>query len=152
MRWSAGLRIALASLVLATATIELSAQQPPNRRPGLTDIQDVVTLRQIEAAGFSLSAILGQAQASSTADLTRASAAFRIIASHVRDDVSGLRAEMAANGRKLFEVTDGNVGRIIDLGWLNSPIAQFRLSAIVNRLDRRDFASLDGETAAAKFA
>ncbi|POR56499.1 hypothetical protein [Bosea psychrotolerans] len=146
MRWSAGLRITLASLALATATIELSAQQPASRRPVLTDVQDVATLRQIEAAGFSLGAILGQAQASSTADLTRASAAFRIIASHVRDDVSGLRAEMAANGRKLFEVTDGNVGRVIDLGWLNSPIAQFRLSAVVNRLDRRDFASLGGET------
>jgi hypothetical protein len=53
---------------------------------------------------------------------------------------------MLSNGRKLFEVTDGNVGRIIDLGWLNSPIAQFRLSAVVNRIDRRDVAALSGES------
>lgn len=111
----------------------------------VTDLQDPEALRRIEARGYSLGAILGSAAAVTTADLARTSAGYRTLAQHVREDVAALRAEMAANGRKLYEVTDGNVGRIIDLGWLNSPIANFRLSAVVNRLDRRDFNSLEGD-------
>ncbi len=111
----------------------------------LTDLQDTDTLRRIEAGGYSLGAILGSPTAITTADLAGASPGYRTLAQHIRDDVTALRAEMAANGRKLYEVTDGNVGRIIDLGWLNSPIAHFRLTAVVNRLDRRDIAALGGE-------
>lgn len=140
MRWLAGLRTTLTAFGLALSSLAALAQQTV-----LTDVQDVATLRQVEAAGFSFGAILGQAQANTTADLAGTNPAYRTLAQHVRDDVAGLRAEMLANGRKLYEVTDGNVGRIIDLGWLNSPIAQFRLAAIVNRLDRRDFGSLGGE-------
>jgi hypothetical protein len=113
----------------------------------VTDLQDPDTLRRIEASGYSLGAVLGSPAAAATADLSKTSAGYRTLAQHVREDVTVLRTEMAANGRKLHEVTDGNVGRIIDLGWLNSPIANFRLSAVVNRLDRRDFASLEGDNA-----
>ncbi|MDX8517815.1 hypothetical protein [Mesorhizobium dulcispinae] len=60
-------------------------------------------------------------------------------------DVAALRAEMKAGGRTLYEVTDGNVGRIIDMRWLKTDAARFRLVGVVNRLDRRDFAGPGGE-------
>ena len=47
---------------------------------------------------------------------------------------------MKAGGRPLYEVTDGNVGRVIDMRWLTTQAARFRLVGVVNRLDRRDFA------------
>ena len=144
MRWSRWLRVALMGCIAVAASAH--AQPLPLRATSPVDVQEPETLRLVEAAGYSLGAILGPNTASSTADLSRDSAAYRVLAQSVREDVTALRAEMAANGRKLYEVTDGNVGRIIDLGWLNSPIAQFRLTAIVNRLDRRDVAALGGET------
>lgn len=112
----------------------------------ILDLQDVAVLRRLEAVGYALPEILGAGKAESTAELARDSAAFRSIADHVSGDVDALRAQMLADGRKLYEVTDGNVGRIIDMRWLRSPIARFRLAAVVNRLDRRDFAALSGET------
>ena len=46
---------------------------------------------------------------------------------------------MKAGGRPLYEVTDGNVGRVMDMRWLKTDAARFRLVGVVNRLDRRDF-------------
>ena len=57
-------------------------------------------------------------------------------------DIGELRAEMKAGGRPLYEVTDGNVGRVIDMRWLKTEAARFRLVGVVNRLDRRDFADV----------
>ena len=144
MRWSRWLRVALMGCIAVAASAH--AQPLPLRATSPVDVQEPETLRLVEAAGYSLGAVLGTHEAASTADLSRDSAAYRALAQSVREDVTALRAEMAANGRKLYEVTDGNVGRIIDLGWLKSPIAHFRLTAIVNRLDRRDVAALGGET------
>jgi hypothetical protein len=53
---------------------------------------------------------------------------------------------MKLNGRTLHEVTDQNIGRIIDLRWLQSPLASFRLAGVVNRLDRQDFSAAGGES------
>ncbi|MCV9939355.1 hypothetical protein OIU35_23650 [Boseaceae bacterium BT-24-1] len=138
MRGAGWRRLCLAML-LSLAGTAVGAVEP------LLDVQDVATLRRLEASGYGLSDILGSGPARSTADLARDSAAFRTIASHIGEDVNMLRAEMLANGRKLYEVTDGNVGRVIDLRWLRSPIARFQLTAVVNRLDRQDFATLSGE-------
>ncbi|WP_244494943.1 hypothetical protein [Bosea sp. Root483D1] len=102
-------------------------------------------LRRLETAGFALADVLGASGSDSTAALARDSAAFRTIAGQVGEDVAVLRAEMLTNGRRLYEVTDGNVGRVIELRWLRSPIARFQLTAVVNRLDRQDFAGLSGE-------
>lgn len=126
-------------MLLSLASTAVSAAEP------LLDVQDVATLRRLETTGYALADVLGAGRGDSTAALARDSAAFRTIASHVGDDVSALRAEMLANGRRLYEVTDGNVGRVIDLRWLRSPIARFQLTAVVNRLDRQDFAALSGE-------
>lgn len=111
----------------------------------ILDLQDVAVLRRLEAQGYALADVLGAGKAGTTAELARDSAAFRTVAGHVGEDVAALRAEMLATGRRLHEVTDGNVGRVIDLRWLRSPIARFQLAAVVNRLDRRDFSALSGE-------
>jgi len=126
-------------MLLSLASMAAGAAEP------LLDVQDVATLRRLETAGYALADVLGAGRADNTAALARDSAAFRTIAGHVGEDVAALRAEMLANGRRLYEVTDGNVGRIIDLRWLRSPIARFQLTAVVNRLDRQDFAALSGE-------
>jgi hypothetical protein len=47
---------------------------------------------------------------------------------------------MEASGRKLYEITDGNVGRIFETAWMSAPTARFGLVGVVLRLDRRDFA------------
>ncbi|WP_292234456.1 hypothetical protein [Mesorhizobium sp.] len=60
-------------------------------------------------------------------------------------DVAALRADMKAGGRPLYEVTDGNVGRIMDMRWLKTDAARFRLVGVVNRIDRRDFGGLSNE-------
>lgn len=140
MQWAGRRWLGLAMLVCVAASTAAGAAKP------LLDVQDVETLRRLEATGYALSDVLGGGRAASTSDLARDSSAFRTIAGQVYEDVTALRAEMLANGRRLYEVTDGNVGRVIDLRWLRSPIARFQLTAIVNRLDRQDFAALLGET------
>src|SRR5262245_4839718 len=116
------------------------------RGAAVLDVQAPATLALLEQAGSSLSALLGGGGAASLRDLHQASPAYRTLADAVRDDVDALRQEMKGNGRTLYEVTDQNVGRIIDLRWLQSPLASFRLVGVVNRIDRRDFAVLDGDS------
>ena len=145
MSWSKRLGFALAGMLAALLAGAAVSQTLPQRAPVALDVQDPATLRHLETVGYSLGAVLVRPSAETTADLARESAAYRTLAQHLREDVVALRAEMLANGRKLYEVTDGNVGRVIDLGWLNSAIARFRLAAIVNRLDRRDITALGGE-------
>ena len=128
--------IALAALPALAAPARLPAAEP------VLDVLDPATLARLEADGYGLGDVLGAPAARTTAELTAASPAFRTLADTVTADIDALRAEMAATGRPLFEVTDGNVGRVLDRRWLASPIAGFRLVAVVNRLDRRDFAEL----------
>ena len=128
--------IALAALPALAAPARLPAAEP------VLDVLDPATLARLEADGYGLGDVLGAPAARTTAELSAASPAFRTLADTVTTDIDALRAEMAATGRPLFEVTDGNVGRVLDRRWLASPIAGFRLVAVVNRLDRRDFAEL----------
>jgi hypothetical protein len=109
------------------------------------DVQDPAVLSSLERRGFGLGALLDGGRAESLQDLFHGSPAYRQMAEQIGSDVQALRREMKQNGRTLHEVTDQNVGRIIDLRWLQSPLASFRLVGVVNRLDRKDFADLDGE-------
>lgn len=133
------------ALACAIALAALPALAAPARLPAaelVLDVLDPATLARLEADGYGLGDVLGAPAARMTADLTAASTAFRTLADTVAADIDALRAEMAATGRPLFEVTDGNVGRVLDRRWLASPLAGFRLVAVINRLDRRDFAEL----------
>lgn len=126
----------LPRLLLALA---LLAAVPARAAAPVLDVRDPADLAHIEAAGWSFADVLGVPGAASTRALGERSAAFRTLRAAVAGDVAELRADMAAHGRPHYEVTDGNVGRVLDLNWLSSPIAAFRLAGIVNRLDRRDF-------------
>jgi hypothetical protein len=134
--------LALSAAIFLAALPALAA---PGRLPAgepVLDVLDPATLARLEADGYGLGDVLGAPAARTTAELSAAAPAFRTLADTVAADVADLRAEMAATGRPLFEVTDGNVGRVFDRRWLASPIARFALVAVVNRLDRRDFADL----------
>ena len=97
----------------------------------------------LEAQGFSLGAVLGQPGSRTTRELRAGSAVMRTLAGHVAADVAAMRGEMIADGRVLDESRPGEVGGAFDPRWLDSPIAEFQLSGVINRLDRQDFAALD---------
>jgi hypothetical protein len=109
------------------------------------DVRDPALVAGLEKRAFSLEAVLGGGAASNLRELHAGNPAYRRMADQVGKDVVALRQEMLQNGRVLHVVTDQNVGRILDLRWLQSPLASFRLVGVVNRLDRKDFADLTGE-------
>lgn len=125
-----------AVLLLASPDGRASAAVPA------TLVLERPVLAEIEAKGFSFQALMGAPAAATLDRLAVQSPLYADLARRIGDDVKGLRADMAARKRPLFEVTDDNVGRIMDLRWLASPIASFRLVGIVNRADRRDFTAL----------
>ena len=102
-------------------------------------------LTRLEEAGFGFEDIFGAPGAGNLAALTSAAPSYDAIADTVAADLAGLRAEFEAGGRPLEEFTARETGRILDMRWLSSEAARFRLIGIVNRLDRRDFHALRGE-------
>jgi hypothetical protein len=97
-------------------------------------------------SGASPSAdVVGTPNLHTTKDLRAGNAVMRTMAEHVARDVAALRAEMVANGRELNESRPGEIGGAFDSRWLDSPIAHFSLAAVVNRLDRKDFADHEGQ-------
>jgi hypothetical protein len=103
------------------------------------DTLEPAALRLLEQRGFGFGAAFGKAGVASNADLHDASAAYRQLAATVTADVAELRREMEATGRRLYEITDGNVGRVFETAWISAPTARFGLVGVVLRLDRRDF-------------
>lgn len=128
----------------AMAAVTVASAAPlPAGKPVLA-IEDVSTLADIESQGYALGDILGASGVISTAHLTSTSAPYRTLAEAIAVDTAELRSEMAENGRKLREVTSENIGRVMDMRWLASPLAHFRLVGVVNRIDRRDFGQAAG--------
>ena len=136
-------RCATLACAIALACPGLRAQDLRGGAAALM-IEDPQQLQALEAAGYGFGAVF-DAGAGGNQSLHAASSAYRDITARISADVKEIEADMAANKRKLFKVTDGNVGRIMDLEWLTSPIARYQLAAVVNRLDRRDFHALQGE-------
>jgi hypothetical protein len=128
---------------LFAAALSLLIATPAAGAP-LLDVRDPAQLAAIEAGGFSLADILGTPGAATTEALAAQSPGFRTLRDAVAADVADLAARMAQDGRRLEVAPRGETGRVIDMGWFASPIAGFTLSAIVNRLDRRDFSPLEG--------
>lgn len=108
-------------------------------------VDDRALLTELEGRGYAFEDVFGAEVGVGLAALQAASPAYRSIVSIISRDVAELRAEMKAGGRVLFEVTDRNVGRVMDMRWLATDAARFRLVGLVNRMDRRDFADLRGE-------
>jgi hypothetical protein len=107
-------------------------------------VDDLPTLRALERSGYALGDVLSTPGSETTAELTAASAPFRTLSAAIATDTADLRAEMKANGRPLREVTAENIGRVMDMRWLASPLARFRLVGVVNRIDKRDFGQAVG--------
>jgi hypothetical protein len=107
-------------------------------------VEDPATLSALEQRGYRFAGLFDVEGAGDLETLYRDAPAYRAIVDMIGADVAALRDEMKAGGRTLYEVTDGNVGRIMDMRWLKTDAARFRLVGIVNRLDRRDFSALRG--------
>jgi hypothetical protein len=101
------------------------------------DVRAPALLAGLESRGLAFAALLGSPNVATLRDLYQDNRPFKIMADRIGSDVEALRRDMKANGRTLYEVTDQNVGRVIDLRWLQSPLASFRLAGVVNRIDPR---------------
>ncbi|RWK72305.1 MAG: hypothetical protein EOR50_29590, partial [Mesorhizobium sp.] len=108
-------------------------------------VDDPAVLAALDARGFGFAGIFGVDGKGDLKTLYDKALAYHRIVETIAGDVAALRAEMKTGGRPLYEVTDGNVGRIIDMRWLKTDAARFRLVGVVNRLDRRDFAEIRGD-------
>ncbi|RVA46568.1 hypothetical protein EN929_20050, partial [Mesorhizobium sp. M7A.F.Ca.CA.004.11.1.1] len=111
----------------------------------VTVVDNPAVLAALDAGGFGFADVLGVDGEDGLKTLYDEAPAYHAIVDIVASDVAALRAEMKAGGRPLYEVTDGNVGRIMDMRWLKTDAARFRLVGVVNRLDRRDFMLLQGD-------
>ncbi|RVC01487.1 hypothetical protein EN884_35295, partial [Mesorhizobium sp. M7A.F.Ca.AU.001.01.1.1] len=134
------------ALVLLLATLIAAFMAPTARAEGpVTIVDDPAVLAALDARGFGFADVFGVDGEGGLKTLYDEAPAFHAIVETVASDVAALRADMKAGGRTLYEVTDGNVGRIMDMRWLKTDAARFRLVGVVNRLDRRDFAVLQGD-------
>lgn len=135
-----GVFTAVLTVIAGTATV--AQTQKASQAEPVRMVLDRPTLALVEAKGWSFNALMSLPTATALDGLGEGSPLYADLVRQLGDDVKALRSEMAANRRPLFEVTDGNVGRILDLRWLASPLASFRLVGIINRTDRRDFTAL----------
>lgn len=124
--------------VLGAAWLTAAAHALPSGAPVLA-VDDIRTMVALEAHGYALGDILSAPGAVTTAELTATSAPYRTLSETIAADTAELRAEMKAKGRTLREVTSENIGRVMDMRWLASPLARFRLAGVINRIDKRDF-------------
>ncbi|WP_349006949.1 hypothetical protein [Mesorhizobium sp. CN2-181] len=130
--------------MLAGLFLLLSAALPAIAKSPVLYLEDRALLTRLEDRGYGFGDLFGRKGAADLETLYQDAPAYRSIVDTIGTDVAALRAEMRAGGRTLFEETNGNVGRVIDMRWLKTTAASFRLVGVVNRLDRRDFLALKG--------
>jgi hypothetical protein len=132
----------IVGLSILTAPLACHANEGSFAQKGkpLIDVLDPALLAGIEDRGFRFGHVLGKPEARTTKILSEQSAAFQALHGHLSRDLNALKAEMKASGRDLSQKVSWNTGRTLNLDWLRSPHAQFRLVGIVNRQDRQDFA------------
>jgi hypothetical protein len=132
-------------VLVRVAFVAMLLLASPARAEPVLYVDNPDVLSEMETLGYAFEDVFGAPVGPGLAALHGASASYRSVVETISADVAQLRAEMAAGGRKLYEVTDGNVGRVMDMRWLSTDAARFRLAGVVNRLDRRDFGNLRGE-------
>nr|WP_292771797.1 hypothetical protein [Mesorhizobium sp.] len=108
-------------------------------------VEDPVLLSQLEKMGYAFTDIFGNGGDGNLQALYAEAPAYRALADTITGDVRELRGEIEAGGRPLREFTAAETGRVMDMRWLKTNVARFRLVGVVNRLDRRDFHQLLGE-------
>ena len=131
--------------VLAVLALILGWHAAARAEGVVTFVDDPAILAALEAKGYGFEGLFGISGTGDLATIAAKSPAYKAIVDMVGADVAALRAEMKAGGRPLYEVTDGNVGRVIDMRWFTTDAAHFRLAGVVNRLDRKDFAEIGGD-------
>jgi len=109
-------------------------------------VEEPALLAQLEKSGYSFADLFAQDGDGDLESLYANAPAYRAIADTISADVAELRAGIGAGGRPLSEFTAAETGRVMDMRWLKTNAARFRLVGVVNRLDRRDFHQLSGET------
>ena len=132
-------------LLIAVLLAAFAAQSARAADHPVTIVDDPRVLAALDAKGYGFAGLFGVDGKDDLKTLYDSAPAYHAIVETVAADVAALRADMKAGGRTLYEVTDSNVGRIVDLRWLKTNAARFRLVGVVNRLDRRDFAALGNE-------
>ncbi|CAN7608497.1 hypothetical protein LJR234_004729 [Mesorhizobium amorphae] len=132
--------------LIAGFLVALLMAQVARAEGPVTMVDDPAILAALDARGFGFAGVFAVDGEDDLKALYDEAPAYHAIVDTVAGDVAALRAEMKAGGRTLYEVTDGNVGRIMDMRWLKTAAARFRLVGVVNRLDRRDFADVQGES------
>ncbi|RWP46581.1 hypothetical protein [Mesorhizobium sp.] len=125
--------------LLATVFIAVFMAHTARAEGLVTIVDDPAVLAALDAKGFGFAGIFGVDGKGDLKTLYDKAPGYHAIVETIAGDVAALRAEMKAGGRPLYEVTDGNVGRIMDMRWLKTGAARFRLVGVVNRIDRRDF-------------
>lgn len=133
------LALVIAAIIALFVSHGVRAQEP------VTIVDDPAVLAALDAKGFGFAGIFAVDGEDDLKTLYNEAPAYRAVVDMVAADIAALRAEIKAGGRTLYEVTDGNVGRIMDMRWLKTEAARFRLVGVVNRLDRRDFSALAGD-------
>ncbi len=108
-------------------------------------VEQPALLSQLEKMGYGFADLFGQKTDGNLESLYAKAPAYRALADTITGDVAELRAEIEAGGRPLREFTVVEGGRVMDMRWLKTNAARFRLVGVVNRLDRRDFHDLLGE-------
>ncbi|RJT38538.1 hypothetical protein D3227_17125 [Mesorhizobium waimense] len=132
--------------LIAGFLVALSLAHAARAEGPVTIVDDPAVLGALDAKGFGFAGVFAVDGEDDLKALYDESPAYHAIVDTVAGDVAALRAEMKAGGRPLYEVTDGNVGRVMDMLWLKTDAARFRLVGVINRLDRRDFADVQGES------
>ncbi len=132
-------------LLIALLAGMLTTASAATREPFLYN-ENRSVLSKLEAAGFGFEHLFGADKDADLEALHASSAAYRTIVEIISGDLKELRADIAAGGRRLDEFTANETGRVMDMRWLSSPAARLRLIGIVNRIDRRDFHDVNGET------
>ncbi len=131
-------------LAVVAALLGLLAAAHAADKPVLF-IEDTATLAALEQRGHAFADLFHVATRNGLEGLHDDTGAYRAIVDVIGADVEALRAEMKAGGRPLREFTAAETGRVMDMRWLTSSAAHFRLVGVVNRMDRKDFHDLRGE-------
>ena len=100
--------------VLFTSLIMAALASHGVRAEPVTIIDDPAVLAALDAKGFGFAGIFAVDGEDDLKSLYSEAPAYHAIVDMVAADIAALRAEMKAGGRTLYEVTDGNVGRIMD--------------------------------------
>jgi hypothetical protein len=108
-------------------------------------VEQPIVLGALEDRGYDFPGLFAVTGRSDLASLYEKSPAYAALVDLISADLVELRGEVKAGGRLLSEFTAAETGRVMDMRWLKSSAARFRLVGVVNRLDRRDFHDLRGE-------